>query len=218
MPEGGMVDEGICEDRKGSGRVCMRKGHRWPWRDDLVLAYGVDHRPIAAICAFERVYKAVKRVADAGWEMDITLQAKALKAMEVIAQRLDEEYDPEIFSQLVGLLSKYIRLMEPMLLPSAPSHKQALTGEAALAWCRDIRRQWVLARHALTMMQERRSGPDKVEFCKKSYVVSLNPSFFVYSSCNHREKAALESRRQSWNWKEAQPPVRITCELGHEDF
>lgn len=196
----------------------MRKGYRWPWRDDLVLAYGPDHRPIAAICAFERIYKAVKRAADAGSEMDIVLQAKAIKAMEVIAQRLDDEFDPEIFDQLVGLLSKYIRIMEPILLSSIPSHSQVLEGAAARAWCRDVRRQWVLARHALSMMRERRSGPDNVKFGKKPYIVSLNPAFFVYSSCNQREKAAFERRRQSWNWREARLPVRIYCEPGYEDF
>lgn len=68
------------------------------------------------------------------------LQAKAMKAMEVIAQRFDEDYDPEIFNQLVGLLSKYVSIMEPMLLPSGPSHNQALEGAVALDLYRDIRR------------------------------------------------------------------------------
>lgn len=96
-------------------------------------------------------------------------QAKAMKAMEVIAQRFDEDYDPEIFSQLVGLLSKYVSIMEPMLLLSGPSHNKALEGAVALDLCRDIRRQWVLVRHALNMMQEGRSVQDKAESGKKPY-------------------------------------------------
>lgn len=45
------------------------------------------------------------------------------------------------------------------------------------------------------MMQEGRSVPNKAEFGKKPYIVSVNPSFFVYSSCNQWEKAALERIR-----------------------
>lgn len=184
----------------------MQRGDRWPHRDLMAFAYGAD-RPMSAICAAERTYKLLKD-AQTGDGVDIELQAKVVSAVDMLCQRLNNEFNPVYHNQMVGLLRKFLSKVDEGFIDPG-SDKGVITSTAVaeperawVYWLGRAREQLCLASYVLDMMREHKVGSERVVICGKGFMISVNP--LVYED-NAQIKAAALYRNpglESWSWRQ----------------
>jgi len=190
----------------------LRKGFRWPLRDDIVMAYGAD-RFCSCACTADRIYRLLKDAKE-DIVIDTKLKGAVMNTMTVICQRLDDEFDVDKFGQLVGILEKFTRKIgRGFLGPCEPDERGY--------YLVNVKRQLYLARHVLDMMRNRRLGPEIKEYYGLMYEIRVNPVVYLEDV---REKNAIlyhptKPSLQSWTWnvcKQPQSAPEVFCGVAVE--
>lgn len=180
----------------------MRKGYKWPLRDEARLAYGSTNNR-AMICTVERFYKRFRDAAAQG-AVDIELKNRIYEVLRIVSESMLYEGDPVILGQLNGLMRKILHRIDRRLLLTSKvavcidNQDTTLRNAIRDRELAEFREMYFLSAEACRLIKEGEAG--SVLVCNgKRFVISITDQK-VARELSGKDKGENYGGIQAWNW------------------